>query len=65
VSNIRTGSLIVDLIDNRSLDPNEEFLPIVWTGAIQGLYEGSSTNIQNRASKAIDQMFIQSSYLKR
>lgn len=63
VSNIRTGSLLVDMIDYRSLDPNEENLPIVWTGGIQGLYEGSASNINNRTANAIDQMFNQSEYL--
>jgi hypothetical protein len=65
VSNVRTGSLLVDIIDTKSLDPNEEHLPIVWTGIMMGLYEGTSQNITNRAVNGIEQMFKQSQYLKR
>ena len=65
VSNIKTGSLLVDMIDYRSLTPNEENLPIVWTGAVQGLFQGSNSSIENRALNAIDRMFTQSPYLKR
>lgn len=65
VSNYRTGSLLLQFIDTESLDENEDEIPVVWQGTLEGLYEGSSSNITNRAVKGVNQMFEQSTYLNR
>ncbi len=65
VSNYRTGSLLLQFIDTENVDPNDDEIPVVWQGTLEGLYEGSSGNITARAKKGIDQMFIQSPYLNR
>ncbi len=65
VSNYRTGSLLLQFIDTENVDPNDDEIPVVWQGTLEGLYEGSSGNITARAKKGIDQMFSQSPYLNR
>jgi hypothetical protein len=65
VSNYRTGSLLLQFVDTENVEEDEEVIPIVWQGTLDGLFEGSSSNITNRAKKGIDQMFEQSPYLKR
>ena len=65
VSNYRTGSLLLQFVDTENVDEDEEEIPVVWQGTLEGLYEGSSGNITARARKGIDQMFKQSDYLKR
>ena len=64
-SNIRTGDIIVELLDGKSLSPQNEIIPEVWFGVGSGLFRGSNTNLTNRTLRAIDQMFIQSPYLNR
>lgn len=63
--NIRTGALIVELVNARELDADPDRLPVVWRGMGEGLFRGSVQNLTNRALGAIDQMFIQSPYLNR
>jgi hypothetical protein len=63
--NIRTGAVIVDLVDARALKLRNSTLPEVWLGLGEGLFRGSQQNINNRALESIDQMFRQSPYLKR
>jgi hypothetical protein len=55
------GTLIVEMLDAGKLS-NDDLIPAVWTGVLNGLlYE---SNNPNRVSNAIDQMFVQSQYLK-
>ena len=42
----------------------DEKLPVVWMGILNGLTEGSASNVQARINTNIDQMFDQSPYLK-
>lgn len=66
ISNVRTGALIVQLMDVKRLGQiDEQHLPEVWVGVVQGLYEGSAQSLNQRSSRGIDQMFNQSPYLKR
>lgn len=63
-TNIRTGSLLVEILDEeRTTKP--PFEPIVWRGIGEGLFQGSTQNINNRVARSIDQMFTQSPYLNR
>jgi hypothetical protein len=59
----KTGSLFMNLVDahNTSVDGKQR---VVWTGVINGLLEGSTTDFSNRMNKAIDQAFKQSPYLQ-
>ena len=65
VSNYRTGSLLLQFVSTEDLDPDDEEIPVIWQGTLDGLFEGSAGNITARATKGIDQMFAQSPYLKR
>ena len=65
VSNYRTGSVLVQLVDVANVDPDLEIIPVVWQGTIEGLFEGSNTNIENRTERGVNQMFKQSDYLNR
>jgi hypothetical protein len=59
----KTGSLFLNLVDTHSTSANGK-KRVVWTGVINGLLEGSSTDFTNRMNKAIDQAFKQSPYLQ-
>ncbi len=65
VSNYRTGSVLVQLIDVQNVDQELEIIPVAWQGTLEGLFEGSRTNIENRSERGINQMFKQSPYLDR
>ena len=58
-----TGTLIVEMLDPNQLNMGET-VPAIWAGAINGLLEGSDSNIQGRIEENIDQLFNQSSYLR-
>ena len=56
------GTLIVDMLDAGKLTGEEDLIPAVWTGVLNGLlYE---SNDPNRVPNGIDQMFEQSQYLR-
>ena len=61
-----TGTLVVDMWDTEAYDPDDEkHLGIVWTGVIDGILAGSSTQTRARLDKHINQLFIQSPYLQK
>ncbi len=57
-----TGTVFVSITEPD--EARSDTLPVVWVGILNGLLEGSDANINGRISKNIDQMFIQSPYLK-
>ena len=65
------GSVIIDMVNMDAADipenPQEPSgrLPIVWTGAVNGILSGSDGNIEARLTKQIDQVFTQSTYLTK
>jgi hypothetical protein len=71
------GSILIDMVDMDDVaapvppieggDPeNPKFeIPIVWTGAVNGILEGSNENIQMRLTRQIGQVFEQSPYLHK
>lgn len=59
-----TGSLVMNLLDAKAESPDGK-KRIVWTGIVNGLLEGSTTDFMNRMTKSIDQSFTQSPYLKQ
>lgn len=60
----QTGSLFLNLIDRKSISPDDKS-PVVWVAIVNGLLEGSSADFTNRMNKTIDQAFKQSPYLQQ
>lgn len=65
VSNYTTGTLMVQMADRASYDPEDNSVDFIWTGLIDGLLVRNSSNTQNRLEKQINQLFTQSTYLQR
>ena len=63
------GSLIIEMVDpDKAIDVDGETpfqLPIIWAGGINGLLEGSRSNINNRIEKSLNQLFDDSPYLNQ
>lgn len=64
VSSYKTGSLLIQMTDPSNAAQSDQ-LPVVWIGLVNGLLEGSTTNIQLRINTSVNQAFKQSSYLKK
>jgi len=58
------GTVLVDIVDKNGIDVAEEFIPIVWTGALNGALSDNATDVRNRIRNGLDQCFEQSPYLK-
>lgn len=58
----RTGTLMIQMTHPADVGVNNN-VPVVWLSVINGLLEGSTTNINNRLRQSIDQAFSQSPYL--
>ena len=58
-----TGTVLIQMMDPNNVDIENEKIPVVWIGAINGLAEGGQTNINERVKRGIDQVFKQSDYL--
>jgi len=63
VTGYRTGSIFLQMI-NRKVAVNTDNVPVVWSCIINGLAEGSSTDIITRAQNSVNSAFAQSPYLK-
>ncbi|MHC1777928.1 MAG: DUF4136 domain-containing protein [Lentimicrobium sp.] len=63
VEGYTTGSLIVNLVDPNEVSANDR-PRVAWTFIVNGLLEGSTAEFTARYTKAIDQAFEQSPYLK-
>lgn len=59
----QTGTLMMNLIDNKDLSPTNK-ARVVWTGAVNGLLEGTTSDVNQRIVKSVDQAFKQSEYLR-
>jgi len=64
VTRIRTGSVFIQMTDPNNQSASDK-IPVVWSGVINGLFEGSITSIGNRIASTIDQAFEQSPYLAK
>ena len=60
----RTGSIFIQMVDHKAATPAGENVPVLWSGIVNGLAEGSSTSINSRIQTTINQAFAQSTYLK-
>lgn len=65
VSNYKTASLTIEIINTSEIDTASENMPGLWQGVSDGLFEGTNSSIEARAKASIEQMFIQSPYLNR
>jgi hypothetical protein len=54
------GTLFVDMLDPALGDEADDRIPVVWTGAVNGVLSSSSTSNRDRAIDGIGQMFEQS-----
>lgn len=65
------GTVLVDMIDSHALQITPRSteqsgrVPIVWTGAVNGILAGSSDYITQRIQRNLDQVFEQSPYLNK
>ncbi len=62
VTSYTTGTIIMSLIDNKNFNPSDK-QEAAWTGLINGVLEGTSTDYNGRIKRSIDQAFSQSQYL--
>jgi hypothetical protein len=53
----------MEMVDQARIDPNNEKIPVIWAGIINGVLESSESGVKARLSSGIDQCFIQSPYL--
>jgi hypothetical protein len=65
VSSYSTGTLMVEMMDVQSYDPEDETVEAVWMGVVDGILTGSSSNTKARLEKQINQLFVQSEYLQQ
>lgn len=64
VYSYKTGTVLIEMIDVAASNEAAKEIPTVWAGAINGLVEGSDSEINARINTTIDQVFDQSPYLK-
>lgn len=58
------GTLLFDIVNVAGIDPDEEFIPIVWTGVLNGVLSDNVVDTRSRIENGITQCFEQSPYLK-
>ena len=63
VTGYRTGSIFVQMIDRKGASGSDK-VPVVWSMIINGLAEGSTSDIIVRSQNAVNSAFVQSPYLK-
>jgi len=59
------GTISVAITNPNSPPGSDKKLPVAWVGILNGLVEGTDAEIQSRITTNINQMFIQSPYLKK
>ncbi len=66
ISSYTTGTLLMSMNDLRNVDAQNDSIPVIWLGAINGLLgETNKADVVNRLQYNIDKAFEQSSYLKQ
>jgi hypothetical protein len=65
VYNYEMGTVTIEMFDMKDYDPNLEKIRAIWTGAINGLLDDYSSQVETRLQYGIDQCFKQSPYLKQ
>jgi len=64
VGRIRTGSVFLQMTDPNNQSPTDK-IPVVWSGVVNGLFQGSDNSINQRITTTINQAFDQSPYLAK
>jgi len=64
VTGYRSGSVFIQMTDNKPHPGPGENVTILWSGILNGLAEGNTANISGRITNGINQAFTQSPYLK-
>ena len=63
--NFTTGSVLVEMVDPDDFDKVNQIIPVHWIAGFYGLVDGSSTYINNRIERGLNQAFAQSPYYTR
>jgi len=65
ITSYTTGTLVVKMLDAHTFDTEERTARVLWVGVIDGLLSGSKENTAARLEKQVNQLFVQSEYLKK
>lgn len=57
VSGFRTGTVLIQMADPNGVENDD--VPVVWVGALNGLLQGSNNNTIGRIERNLDQVFSQ------
>jgi hypothetical protein len=60
---VPAGTLFIDMLDFENLDWENEIIPIIWEGAINGVLDDTGADQQARLTELINRAFDQSPYL--
>ncbi|MBS2210461.1 DUF4136 domain-containing protein [Carboxylicivirga mesophila] len=60
--NYKTGSIIIEMADYESRDVEKKTAPLVYTGALDGLMQGSQSYTASRIERGIDELFNQAPF---
>ena len=63
VGRYTSGTIFINMFDPQQTGTRDEEIPNVWLGALNGVLEGSTSGMQARITRGIDQAFDQSPYL--
>ena len=62
---LRTGTLVVNMIDPAKASENTKQIPTIWLGVINGLAGDTFASTRTRLIDTINQCFVQSPYLAK
>ena len=65
VSSYSTGTLMIEMLDTETYDPEDHTADMLWMGVVDGLLSSNKTNTRTRLEKQINQLFEQSDYLQQ
>ena len=63
VGTYTTGTIFINMFDPLQTGTRDQEIPNVWLGALNGVLQGSTSGLQVRITRGIDQAFDQSPYL--
>ncbi len=65
VSSYSTGTLMVEMFDAESYDPEEKTVDGIWMGIVDGILTNNNSSTKQRLEKQINQLFEQSDYIQK
>lgn len=63
VSSYRVGTVFIDMVDTRE-STTEGTIKVIWDASLNGLFEGTAAQSQQRIDRLFNQAFTQSPYLR-